>query len=81
METPVSKSQKRAMSLLGIAPADSYEKAAAALEAANCYRDGLPFGIAWRAAAKLSDAELVSRLRKVDVEYGMSAVDIIEYGY
>jgi len=55
----ISKSQKRAMDLLGLAPVDGYDAAATALEAAGCYRDGVPAGQTWRTAAKLSDADLL----------------------
>jgi len=80
-KTPISKSQKRAMELLGLASVDGYSEAASALEAAGCYRDGIPAGQTWRTAAKLSDADLVAGIRKSDEGFGMSAVNIAEYGY
>ena len=80
-KTPISKSQKRAMDLLGLASVDGYSEAASALEAARCYRDGIPAGQTWRTAAKLSDADLVVGIRKSDEGFGMSAVNIAEYGY
>lgn len=67
METPTSKSQIRAMKLMGIQAADSYQSAAAALEAAFCRPDGIPQGCTWRTAAALSDAELIAGI-KVDYE-------------
>ena len=80
-KTPISKSQKRAMELLGLASVDGYSEAASALEAAGCCRDGIPAGQTWRTAAKLSDADLVAGIRKSDEGFGMSAVNIAEYGY
>jgi len=64
METPISKSQKRAMELAGLAPVDGYNAAATALEAASYYRDGLPAGQTWRTAAKLSDAALLAGVKQ-----------------
>jgi hypothetical protein len=60
MDTPISKSQKRALTLVGLAPAATYDAAATALDAANFRRDGIPTGHTWRSAAKLSDAELLA---------------------
>ena len=83
MYTPISKSQKRAMDLLSLAPVDGYQKAAEVLEAAGCWRDGIPQGQTWRTAAKLTDAALLLGIRKSeDADFaGMSAINIIEYGY
>lgn len=82
-KTPISKSQKRAMDLLSLAPVDGYQEAAKALEAIGCWADGIPQGQTWRTAAKLVDAELLAGIRKnEDAEFsGMSWRDIIEVGY
>ena len=80
-KTPVSKSQMRAMVLLSLVPVDVYEAAAAALEAVDCYRDGVPAGMTWRAAAKISDSDLLAGLKRAEDEPRMSALDIIEFGY
>lgn len=80
-KTPISKSQKRALDLLGLASVDGYNEAASALEAAGCYRDGIPAGQTWRTSAKLSGADLIAGIRKSDEGFGMSAVNIAEYGY
>jgi hypothetical protein len=82
METPISKSQKRAMDLLKLAPVSGYSDAAVALEAAGCWRDGIPAGQTWRTAAKLSDIELLAGIQKSGEEgRSMSAINLIEYGY
>lgn len=71
--TPASKSQKRAASLLGVAIRDSYMYAAEALRAAGVNETGVPAGYDWRTASKLSDAELLAKLttaeEKLYVEY------------
>ena len=61
-ETPISKSQERAIRLLGLANAAGYAQAAEILEAQGFRRDGLPMNETWRSAAKLSDQELVVKL-------------------
>lgn len=58
--TPTSKSQTRAMSLLGLAVGDSYEAAALALENAGYRRDGIPAGQTWRSAAKMTNNDLLA---------------------
>jgi hypothetical protein len=68
METPISKSQTRAMKLVGLATVDTYEAAASALETAGLRRDGIPMGQTWRIAAKLSDADLMSAIVRTDEE-------------
>ena len=50
------------MDLMALAPVSTYEDAAPALEAKQCKRDGLPVGMTWRQAAKLSDAELLKSI-------------------
>ena len=80
METPISKSQTRAMSLLGLVSADSYEAAASALETAGYRRDGIPAGQTWRSAAKMSDTELVAAIAVPEEErriatYGREKVE------
>jgi hypothetical protein len=62
MTTPISKTQKRAMGILGIALADSYEAAGAALESAGCKRDAIPAGKTWRDAAKMTDDALIAAI-------------------
>jgi hypothetical protein len=62
METPISKTQKRAMSLLNLTPVSGYQAAAEALETAGYRPDGIPQGMTWRTAAKLSDAELIASI-------------------
>ena len=64
-KTPISKSQKRAMGLLALASVDGYKEAGEALEAVDCYYDGIPAGHNWRSAAKLSDANLLVGIKKV----------------
>ena len=59
MDTPVSKSQKRALDLLSLPATDSYQAAARSLETI-ARPDGIPQGHNWRTAAKLSDAELIA---------------------
>jgi hypothetical protein len=81
MDTPISKSQKRAMSLLNLAAVDDYASAAAALEAAGCSRDGIPAGQTWRTAANLSDAVLLAGLQREEETPRISRAAIIEYGY
>jgi hypothetical protein len=68
MDTPISKSQTRAMKLAGLATVDTYEAAASALEAARYRKDGIPMGQTWRTAAKLSDADLMSAIVLSDEE-------------
>jgi len=67
METPISKSQKRALALLGLAPTSDYQVAAKTLDNAGYLPQGIPGGHTWRTAAKLSDAELIAGI-KVDYE-------------
>ena len=63
MNTPASKSQKRAMALLGIAiEKDSYVYASEALEAAGCRPDALANG-GWRVTAKLNDEQFIAGIR------------------
>lgn len=60
-----SASQRRAMTVLGIAfdVNDSHETASRKLEAVNVPGDGIPFGHDWRSAKKLSDPDLVAELK------------------
>ena len=60
METPISKSQTRAMKLAGLAMVDGYGVAANSLETAGYRADGIPQGHNWRTAAKLTDADLIA---------------------
>jgi hypothetical protein len=62
-ETPISKSQIRALKVRGLGVATTYEQAAAILENALLPRDGVPDGHTWRSAAKLSDQELSALLQ------------------
>ena len=78
--TPISKSQTRALALVGIPQVDEYRQAAQALEAAGYQPDGIPAGQTWRSAAKLNDAELLAGLKREEYARPMSAVDIIEIG-
>ena len=81
-KTPISKIQTRAMRLLGLPAVDGYDAAATSLEAAGCYRDGVPMGQTWRTAAKLSDADLLAGLKRADETFHhISAVDLIQYGF
>jgi hypothetical protein len=68
METPISKSQTRAMKLAGLGVVDTYEAAASALETARYRKDGVPHGHTWRTAAKLSDADLLAAIVLSDEE-------------
>jgi len=85
-KTPISKSQQRAMRLLGLTAVDSYDAAAAAMESARAYpgyeRDGVPVGHTWRTAAKLSDAQLLEALgiEREDIPH-LSPAQITEGGY
>ena len=82
MNTPVSKSQARAMKLAGLPAADSYAAAAATLKAAGFEADGIPMGHTWRTAAKLDDSELLAAMPLAPREPGyMSAAEIAEGGY
>ena len=51
------------MCLLHLELVDGYEEAGEALKAVDCYYNGLPAGYSWRAAAKLSNAELLAGLK------------------
>jgi hypothetical protein len=62
METPISKSQTRAMNLLNLAPVTTYDAAGSALETAGYRRDAIPVGSNWRQAAKLSDVDLIAAI-------------------
>ena len=66
--TPISKSQTRAMKLAGLTTVDTYEAAASALETARYRKDGVPQGHTWRTAAKLSDADLLAAIVLSDEE-------------
>jgi len=84
--TPISKSQQRAMRLLGLTAVESYDAAATALENARAYpgyeRDGVPVGYTWRTAAKLTDAQLLKALGvRREENLHLSAVQIAEGGY
>jgi hypothetical protein len=76
METPVSKSQKRALKLMGLPATDSYKTAAKSLEAAWCRPDGIPHGCTWRTAASLTDAALIAGIK---IDYEAMADSKIEY--
>lgn len=76
METPVSKSQKRALKLMGLPATDNYQTAAKSLEAAWCRPDGIPQGCTWRTAASLTDAALIAGIK---VDYESMADSKIEY--
>jgi len=84
--TPTSKSQQRAMRLLGLTAVESYEAAAAVLENARVYPgyepDGVPVGHTWRTAAKLTDAQLLEALgvEREEIPH-LSAMQIAEGGY
>ena len=84
--TPISKSQARAMRLLGLTAVDSYDAAATVLESARAYpgyeRDGVPVGYTWRTAAKLTDAQLLQALgvEREEIPH-LSAIQIAEGGY
>lgn len=60
--TPISKSQIRALALLTFAAESTYSAAGDALEAAGYRRDAIPAGSNWRQAAKLSDVELIAAI-------------------
>lgn len=62
-ETPISKSQIRALKVRSLGVAPTYEQAARILENALLPRDGVPDGHTWRSAAKLSDQELSALLQ------------------
>ena len=61
--TPASKTQIRAMALLGMTPNSDYERAAAAISARLGYGvSEIPAGHSWRSVAKLSDADYLALL-------------------
>ena len=78
MDTPISKSQTRAMKLAGLATVDTYEAAASALDAAGYRKDGIPMGQTWRTASKLADSELKAAITIV-VDFDDLAASKIEY--
>src|SRR5690348_3197554 len=58
-----SKSQVRAANLLNVSiDAGDYTATGEALMAAGAPADGLPTGLDWRKAGKLTDAELLAKL-------------------
>lgn len=62
-QTPISKTQIRAMALLGIEPGHCYACAAEALTAKLGYgMSEIPVGHTWRTIAKLSDADYLALL-------------------
>ena len=73
---PVSKSQKRALKLMGLPATESYQTAAKTLENAWCRPDGIPQGCTWRTAANLTDAALIAGIK---VDYEALADSTIEY--
>ena len=81
MNTPISKSQSRAIKLLELTETDDYQIAAATLENAGYRRDGIPAGQTWRTAAKMADSELMAGLKAEPIEPGISAINLIECGY
>ena len=58
-ETPISKSQIRALNILSLPLPTGYQAAGEALEAAGYRSDAIPVGSNWRTAAKLNDADLL----------------------
>jgi hypothetical protein len=68
METPISKSQTRAMKLARLGPVDSYEAAASALETEGYRKDGIPIGQTWRTASKVADADLLTAIALPNLE-------------
>ena len=75
MDTPISKSQIRAMNLLKLALLASYEAASAALESAGYRPDAIPAGSTWRQAAKLSDEELIAAIALPADRYEDNSID------
>jgi hypothetical protein len=57
-DTPISKSQVRALIVLGLYASSDYNSAASALENAGFPADGVPCGHTWRTAKKLNDDQL-----------------------
>lgn len=74
METPLSKSQIRALGILRL-KAENYIEATEALTNAGYRGDAIPKGATWRSAGKLSDAELIAGIKSVE----MSGDERIEY--
>jgi hypothetical protein len=66
MNYDTSRTQRRAIALLGIEidPRVSRESAGEALAAAGAPPSGIPAGLTWQQAAKLSDAALRAALVK-----------------
>jgi hypothetical protein len=75
METQISKSQKRALEILKLAPTSDYQVAAKTLERAGYLPQGIPVGHSWRTAAKLSDADLIAG---ITVDYKALADSVID---
>ncbi|MEN6537620.1 MAG: hypothetical protein ABFD60_10615 [Bryobacteraceae bacterium] len=73
-EMPISKSQIRALRLLGLTIPSGYTAAGDTLESKNCKREGIPAGMTWRQAAKLSDADLLATIR-VEPDYEDRSID------
>jgi hypothetical protein len=76
METPISKSQTRAIKLVGLGAVDGYQAAATALETAGYRKDGIPQGHNWRTAASLTDADLIAG---ITIDFDALADSRIEY--
>lgn len=79
-DTPVSKTQIRALRLLGLGQAETYSEAADRLEANGFSRDGMPLDHTWRTTAKLSDAELI-HLLKIDREAREDDTECVPDGF
>ena len=82
-KTPISKTQIRALAILGLSTVavDGYKEAGAILEIANAPFDGIPAGHNWRSAAKLTDEQFRAALGVQLPEASPSWVNLIEVGY
>ena len=80
-KTPISKTQIRALAILGLPTMDGYKEAGALLETANAPFDGIPAGHNWRSAAKLTDEQFRAALGAQLPEASPSWVNLIEVGY
>lgn len=74
-ETPISKSQIRALRVKELGSPSGYEQAAQILENALLPRDGVPDGHTWRSAAKLSDEQLSALLQPLLPDTNFDTID------
>ena len=64
-KTPVSASQQRILTLLGIARQESYSAAKEAIQSAGHEGSGIPAGHTWRSAKQLTDAAILAKTKLI----------------